>query len=65
MERFAERRYEPLPITWEHALTAGRLPRHHGDPFDRILIAQAQVERLTLATRDPVFERYDVRLLLA
>jgi PIN domain nuclease of toxin-antitoxin system len=41
------------------------LSRHHGDPFDRMLVAQAQVEGLTLVTRDPVFERYEVTILPA
>lgn len=54
-----------LPITWEHGLAAGALPRHNGDPFDRMLVAQAQLEGLTLVTRDPVFEQYDVRVLPA
>jgi PIN domain nuclease of toxin-antitoxin system len=54
-----------LPITLEHALAAGSLPRLHGDPFDRMLVAQAQVEGLTIMTRDPQIERYDVPTLRA
>lgn len=54
-----------LPITLEHAVTAGDLPQHHRDPFDRILIAQAQAEGMVIATSDQAFERYDVRLLPA
>ena len=50
--------FEHLPITLEHAQRAGSLPGPHRDPFDRMLIAQATRERLTLATRDPVFRRY-------
>jgi PIN domain nuclease of toxin-antitoxin system len=57
------RAVEDLDITIAHGLVACALPRHHTDPFDRMLIAQAQVERLTLATVDPVFHRYDVDVL--
>jgi PIN domain nuclease of toxin-antitoxin system len=60
-----EHGFEPLPITFAHAAAAGRLPPHHGDPFDRMLIAQAQLEGLTLVTRDPVFDRYAVAVLKA
>ncbi len=49
-----------LPITAAHAKSAGALPRHHDDPFDRMLIAQAGVEGLTCVTRDQAFERYDL-----
>ena len=52
-----------LPISAEHALAAGVLPKHHKDPFDRMLIAQAQVEELTLVTRDSVFGDYGVQTL--
>jgi PIN domain nuclease of toxin-antitoxin system len=52
--------FDILPILPSHAIAAGGLPRHHDDPFDRMLIAQAKVERLTLITRDAVFARYDV-----
>lgn len=52
-----------IAISFEHGVAAGRLPLHHGDPFDRMLIAQARSEGLTLATRDPVIGRYDVPLL--
>jgi len=52
-----------LAITFAHAEAATSLPLHHPDPFDRMLIAQAQVERLTLVTRNRSFEPYDVRLL--
>jgi PIN domain nuclease of toxin-antitoxin system len=54
-----------LPMTARHAHTAGWLPRHHDDPFDRMLIAQAQVEALTIVTRDAAFRSYDVALLPA
>lgn len=39
------------------------LPRHHGDPFDRLLIAQARVERLPVVTADPAFASYDIEVL--
>ena len=52
-----------LAITAEHAEVAGELPLYHRDPFDRILIAQAQVEGLVLATRDTAMARYGIRIL--
>jgi len=52
----------PLPIFHKHALHVATLPLHHRDPFDRLLIAQAQIEDLTIITSDPDFERYDVKL---
>jgi PIN domain nuclease of toxin-antitoxin system len=55
----------PLPVTAEHAWAAGQLPRHHGDPFDRVIVAQAQLEGLTIVTRDPQLARYQVAILPA
>ena len=52
-----------LAILADHARTAGQLPTHHHDLFDRVLIAQAQVKGLTLVSRDGAFESYDVPLL--
>jgi PIN domain nuclease of toxin-antitoxin system len=49
-----------LDITHVHAVEAGRLPLYHRDPFDRMLIAQAQTEGMVLLTADPVFEKYNV-----
>ena len=49
-----------LPITVEHALEAGRLPRHHRDPWDRLLVAQARVEEVPILTADAVIHRYEV-----
>jgi PIN domain nuclease of toxin-antitoxin system len=49
--------------TAEHGILAGRLPLIHRDPFDRMLIAQAQVEQLTLVTRDAEIPKYDVETL--
>lgn len=53
-----------LPITAAHAVRAARLPAHHADPFDRMLIAQAQTEGLTLVSVDDRFPAYEVDLLL-
>jgi PIN domain nuclease of toxin-antitoxin system len=57
--------YSLLAVVAEHAVAAARLPQHHGDPFDRMLIAQAQLEGLTLVTRDPRFEPYAVSTMAA
>jgi PIN domain nuclease of toxin-antitoxin system len=57
--------FSQLPITFRHAASAGALPAHHHDPFDRMLIAQAQLEGLTLVTHDEVFARYGVPVLTA
>lgn len=54
-----------LPMTARHSLAAGTLPRHHEDPFDRMLIAQARIEGLTIVTRDPAFRAYGVAILPA
>jgi PIN domain nuclease of toxin-antitoxin system len=55
----------PLHITSEHALRAGDLPKHHSDPFDRMLIAQAQSEGLILVTPDRLIAKYSVETLWA
>ncbi|MDE3077543.1 MAG: type II toxin-antitoxin system VapC family toxin [Chloroflexota bacterium] len=57
--------FESLSMRVSHALAAGALPRHHDDPFDRMLVAQAQIEGLTLVTRDEGFAAYGVRMLRA
>jgi PIN domain nuclease of toxin-antitoxin system len=54
---------QPLPITHVHALAAPELPPYHQDPFDRMLIAQAQSEHMILMTADRVFSKYKVDLL--
>ena len=56
--------FEPLPISFEHASEVGRLPAIHADPFDRMLVAQARVEGLTLVTHDDTLARYDVRTIV-
>lgn len=55
--------FRHLPITAARAVVAGRLPLIHRDPFDRMLIAQARCEGLTLTTRDPQIHKYDVDVL--
>lgn len=57
-------RFHPLPVTVAHALAAGALPRHHGDPFDRMLVAQAVIESLTLVTADKRQAAYEVPVIL-
>lgn len=52
--------FEELPVRFEHARAIAALPFHHRDPFDRMLIAQASVESLTIATADSEIRRYDV-----
>jgi PIN domain nuclease of toxin-antitoxin system len=54
-----------LALEWEHARVAGGLPLHHRDPFDRMLVAQAIVERLTIVTRDEAIRRYPVAVITA
>jgi len=61
--RVEQEGYRPLEITFQHAVEAGRLPRHHDDPFDRMLIAQARVEGLLLATADAAIRQYEVPVL--
>ncbi len=55
--------FESLPVTADHAWQVRDLPSHHRDPFDRLLIAQAQVERLPILTADPSFDAYDVTVV--
>jgi PIN domain nuclease of toxin-antitoxin system len=64
-DHIARQAFTVLPIHLEHALQAGGLPWHHRDPFDRMLVAQARLENLTIVTRDPDISRYDVAVLAA
>lgn len=57
--------HELLEVRMEHAWRVATLPLHHRDPFDRLLVAQAQVEDLPLITHDRHLERYDVRIIRA
>lgn len=63
--RMARQGITALPITHAHALRVSTLPPHHRDPFDRLLIAQALVERLPIVTADAAFDRYDVEVIRA
>jgi PIN domain nuclease of toxin-antitoxin system len=63
--RAAATRVTPLPITQLHAIESARLPPHHRDPFDRVLVAQARLEGIPLMSNDGVFEAYDVKVLWA
>lgn len=64
-ERVRDSGFRQLPIGFTHAMTAGRLPPIHRDPFDRMLVAQARCEGLTLVTRNPHCQQYDVPILAA
>lgn len=63
--RVAEDGIVPLPVQHTHAMRVAELPLHHRDPFDRLLIAQAQVEALSLLTADRQLEAYDVAIIRA
>jgi PIN domain nuclease of toxin-antitoxin system len=63
LEQIALARFKELGITFKHSALAGALPLHHGDPFDRMLVAQAQSENLTLVTSDERIAAYDVPVL--
>jgi PIN domain nuclease of toxin-antitoxin system len=56
-------RIDALPISIEHALAAGLLPGPHRDPFDRMLIVQAQLEQVPIVTLDPEIKKYDVKIV--
>jgi PIN domain nuclease of toxin-antitoxin system len=60
-----EKRFELLPIALRHTEAVASLPHHHGDPFDRMLVAQAQVDGMTLVTSDRGIRRYAVALFPA
>ena len=59
----SEYRFEPLPLSLEHARHAGLMISAHRDPFDRLLAAQAEIEDLALVTADPAFRNFNVRTL--
>ncbi|MBM3152940.1 MAG: type II toxin-antitoxin system VapC family toxin [Chloroflexi bacterium] len=56
-------RFQPLPMEVSHALKVHDLPQHHADPFDRLLVAQAQLESLPLITKDEEIQKYDVETI--
>src|SRR5437899_1163691 len=62
-DRLGSDQFKLLDIRLQHVLAVEHLPRHHGDPFDRLLVAQAQVEGLTIVTADTSLTRYDVPVL--
>lgn len=62
-ERIEPMGFELLQVTAEHAWRVRSLPRLHGDPFDRLLIAQAQIERMPIVSVDSVFDSYDVAVV--
>ncbi len=62
-ERVRDMGFRELPVTHVHGIAASRLPPHHRDPFDRMLVAQAAIEGLTLASRDASVALYDVEIL--
>lgn len=64
-DTMTEERFQPLPITIPHALAVAALPAIHQDPFDRIQIAQAQLENLTLVTRDGFIQQYAISSMKA
>lgn len=64
-EAMEKNRFFSLSITHSHAEQAGELPWHHRDPFDRMLIAQSQMEGLILVSADTVFSEYGIRLMNA
>ena len=63
LDTFEQRGFTELPMSSRQGLIAGALPPHHGDPFDRMLVAQAQSEKLTLVTNDARIAAYDVPVL--
>lgn len=62
-DEFKENSIELLPVEPKHIFNLSNLPRHHRDPFDRMLISQAMVEDLTVVTVDPKFSEYGVKVL--
>lgn len=63
LDAMAANEFRALSITAAHGIAAGGLPPHHADPFDRMLIAQAQIETLTMLTVDRRFSPYEVDIL--
>ena len=63
LEYLDDQSFRDLAISVRHAQRAGALPGPHRDPFDRMLVAQAQIEGLTLVSKEALFDRYGVRRL--
>jgi PIN domain nuclease of toxin-antitoxin system len=62
-DRLRHHGFELMPIELPHVFRSGALPRLHGDPFDRMLVAQSQIEGLPILTADPAISRYDVETI--
>ncbi len=62
-EQIQRNAFRLLPVKLEHAVSVSSLPAHHRDPFDRLLVAQAAIESLTLVSRDPQLRKYDAPIL--
>jgi PIN domain nuclease of toxin-antitoxin system len=65
VSRIDDQAMKPMPVYIHHALRVAELPPHHRDPFDRLLIAQAQIEGLPLMTADAAIAAYDVEIIWA
>ncbi|HEX4838792.1 MAG TPA: type II toxin-antitoxin system VapC family toxin [Solirubrobacteraceae bacterium] len=63
LDTMQQRGFAELPVSARHGLVAGGLPPHHGDPFDRMIVAQAQCQGLTVVTSDKQIAAYDVPVL--
>jgi PIN domain nuclease of toxin-antitoxin system len=63
LDTMEQRGFVELPVLSRHAIIAGALPPRHRDPFDRMIVAQAQSEGLTIVTRDERIAAYDVPVL--
>ena len=63
LKKLAENGIEVLPISIDHLLALDRLPMHHRDPFDRMLVAQSMEEGWPIITADPVFKQYPIRVI--
>jgi len=63
LEELDSHRFSVLNISAEHAMFAGELPLIHRDPFDRMIVAQAVIEKFTLISVDPIMSKYNVNLL--
>jgi len=61
----AKEPFTELSVSFQHAILVRDLPHIHADPFDRLLIAQARVENLTVITSDPSFKRYEIAVIKA
>lgn len=55
--------YVVLPVAWPHAAAVERLPRHHDDPFDRLIVAQAMAEQMPVVSRDRIFGKYGIDVI--